>query len=101
MKSKLAIFLSKIPDDKKNHFIMGAVIMFILRLSLGATNLLLGNPYSRQHIIWTSFLLTCIIAFVVEVFDLFSKTGTADSIDGLATILGAIPQLQLEIQSSP
>jgi hypothetical protein len=74
MKSKIAKFINKMGDDKKNHLIM---------FTLGYLSL---EPFIN---IW-ALLITIIFAGLVEIYDKFSDKGEASFMDFIASIVLAL-----------
>lgn len=68
--------LPLIPQDKANHAIYGALIFFVLQFFVAPV---------------IALVVVVTVAFIKEVYDRVSGTGTSDVLDFLVTIAGAIP----------
>jgi len=71
-----------IPVDKANHFIVGTVAYVLFSI--------IFSPI-------IAIILVTLIGLGKEVYDHKSKTGNADPIDLLFTVLGAIPPMILDL----
>jgi len=84
--SKLIRLLQRVPVDKAYHMLGGAIIGSVLLTVLAmitytSLDMLLGIS---AYVI----LVTC-IAWGIEIFQLYSKTGQYDNYDAIAVLLGS------------
>jgi hypothetical protein len=74
--NKLMSLPEKIPCDKRMHFIVGAILMSLL-LTFN-TNIVI------------SFIVTTIVAFGIEIYQRFTKSGKYEILDAIAVIIGSL-----------
>lgn len=89
--NKLMRLPEKLPCDKRIHIIGGEFLTFITLIGLFIinTNLLI--------IIYTSTIVLVVVAYGIELYQKYTKSGTYDNNDALAVIIGGLPLIILVV----
>jgi len=76
--SKIMRLPEKLPCDKRIHMIVGATVMAIALATFG---------FGRIEVLG-AIVVTVLMAWVIEVYQLYTKSGTYDNWDAIAVVFG-------------